>query len=254
MSIGRGQSNFGTSPFHKGEQALQQAAGVRAKMEAIGQSFIRDHMPEQHSQFYQQLPYLFVSTLDNDNRPWAHILYGESGFISAPSNKQLSVKLNPQSFTILKSQGAGSAVGLLGIVLDTRRRNRASTQLVSIDENKMELAVKQTFGNCPKYIHPRQLVKNKYQVKAAGKQIPFNRLDALAIELIEQADTFFVATYYPGFDAEKSQGMDISHRGGAAGFVRTISNNQLMIPDYAGNNFLIRSETLCKQAKQASCL
>lgn len=48
------------SPFHRGEQAIQEKLGVREQMERFGSRVIRDHMPQQHRDFYQQLPFIFV--------------------------------------------------------------------------------------------------------------------------------------------------------------------------------------------------
>lgn len=36
------------SPFHKGEQEVQERLGVRDKIESFGRQVIRDHMPDQH--------------------------------------------------------------------------------------------------------------------------------------------------------------------------------------------------------------
>ena len=55
------------SPFHRGEQEIQTRLGVREKMERFGGRVIRDHMPEQHRQFYQQLPFIMVGHADRDN-------------------------------------------------------------------------------------------------------------------------------------------------------------------------------------------
>ena len=57
------------SPFHAGEQAIQSTLGVRDKMEQFGQRVIRDHMPEQHREFYNQLPFLFVGHSDKEGWP-----------------------------------------------------------------------------------------------------------------------------------------------------------------------------------------
>ena len=45
------------SPWHAGEKHLQERAGVAERMEVFGRRVIRDHMPEQHRVFYQQLPF-----------------------------------------------------------------------------------------------------------------------------------------------------------------------------------------------------
>ena len=47
---------------------------------------------------------------------------------------------------------AGSPIGLLGIELDTRRRNRLNGVIDSCNEGGLAVSVRQSFGNCPKYI------------------------------------------------------------------------------------------------------
>jgi len=46
---------------------------------------------------------------------------------------------------------------------------------------------------------------------------------------VEHADTLFVASRHP------TRGVDMSHRGGAPGFVRVLDPRRLRIPDYRGN-------------------
>ena len=52
-----------SSPFHPGEQILQTQVGVRDRMEKFGSRVIRDHMPPQHRDFYQQQPFLRLALL-----------------------------------------------------------------------------------------------------------------------------------------------------------------------------------------------
>ncbi len=49
--------------------------------------------------------------------------------------------------------------------------------------------------------------------------------------MIAEADTFFVASYV---DVDGERSVDVSHRGGQAGFVQ-VEGNRLTIPDFAGN-------------------
>ena len=67
------------SPFHPGERAIQSKLGVEDRMDTLGRRMIRDFLPEQHRQFYAQLPYILVGTVDADGNPWASILVGPPG-------------------------------------------------------------------------------------------------------------------------------------------------------------------------------
>ena len=51
-------------PNHEGEAALQDRAGVRARIAAAGRRVVRDFMPDQHRRFFEALPFLVVGSLD----------------------------------------------------------------------------------------------------------------------------------------------------------------------------------------------
>ena len=65
------------SPFHRGELEIQARLGVRDRIEKLGRRLIRDHMPEEHREFFSALPFLLVGTVDAGGRPWASVLGGE---------------------------------------------------------------------------------------------------------------------------------------------------------------------------------
>src|SRR4029079_17246295 len=63
---------------------------------------------------------------------------------------------------------------------------------------------------------------------------------------IRAADTLFVTSYV---DVGAARQVDISHRGGPAGFVRIDAAGQLTIPDYAGNRFFNTLGNICVQPR-----
>ncbi|WP_156995339.1 hypothetical protein [Elstera litoralis] len=67
------------SPFHAGEAAAQERVGVRARAEDAGRRVIRDHMPDQHRSFFEQLPLMVIGGLDARARPWAQCSPGRWG-------------------------------------------------------------------------------------------------------------------------------------------------------------------------------
>src|SRR5690606_24370447 len=114
-----------TSPWHAGERALQERFKVAERLAVLGRQVIRDYMPEQHRDFFHQLPFMVVGAVDDDNRPWATVLEGPEGFISSadPQHLFLAAHADPQD-PAAAGLRAGQAIGLLGIELHTRRRNR----------------------------------------------------------------------------------------------------------------------------------
>ncbi len=237
------------SPFHQGEQAIQQRLGVRDKMERFGNQVIRDHMPEQHREFYQNLSYVFIGYTDLNNRPQATMLWGAPGFIESLSPTQLTINAPTLAGdSVMRHLPAGAKTGLLGIDLQTRRRNRLSARLIQLTDTSIKLSVEQAFGNCPQYIQQRGLEHIQPPTLSTASTSDIEHLNAAAIQLIKQSDTFFVASAYQ-LSGSRNEGADISHRGGQPGFVRVDDDQTLTIPDYAGNfhfntlgNFLLNPQ------------
>ncbi len=226
-----------SSPFHRGEQRVQQRMGVRDAMERFGRQVIRDHMPEQHRDFYTSLPFVFAGHADDLNRPWASILFDRPGFILSPDNRRLSIHTQPVAGDPLTGALVkGRRLGLLGIELSSRRRNRLSGRITRVHPTGIELAVDQTFGNCPQYIQNRELHYIDSGIQPEQSMIELTQFDQEAVELISSGDTFFVASYAADGTGRACEGADVSHRGGKPGFIRIDDSRHLTIPDYLGNN------------------
>lgn len=222
-----------SSPWHAGEKQLQERVGVAERMEEFGRRVIRDHMPDQHRDFYRQLPFVLLGSVGADGRPWASIVEGPIGFAHSPEPRLLRLDTGLSSADPASSAlSAGAAVGLLGIELHSRRRNRLNGHVRSHDEHGLAIVVDQAFGNCPQYIQLRQHLTAAPTSQPAAEAVYLDHLDELAERSIAAADTFFVASYVTLDDGQLA--VDVSHRGGQAGFVR-VQGNRLSIPDFAGN-------------------
>lgn len=223
------------SPWHAGEKALQETYGVSERMEVIGQKVIRDYMPDQHREFYQQLPFMLVGAVDAQQRPWATLLEGPEGFVTSPDPQRLLLAAQPdEQDPAASGLQPGQAIGLLGIELHTRRRNRINGVIQQVSADGLAVAVEHSYGNCPKYIQARGYSRTTESLKNRAMRQDFTALNARTTEMIRAADTFFIASY---FDHDPhSRSVDVSHRGGRAGFVK-VEGNRLTIPDYAGNLF-----------------
>ncbi len=233
------------SPFHAGEQALQARAGVRDRLAQIGRKVIRDAMPDQHRALFAELPFVVVGALDGRRRPWASVLFGTPGFMSSPDPLTLRIAALPgRGDPIAAGLVAGAPVGLLGIQLETRRRNRMNGTVTEADQAGFAVRVDQSFGNCPQYIQARKpiftaepsSVVARRPVRAEGAV-----LSAGATALVRAADTFFIATASPAArGGDPVEGVDVSHRGGKPGFVRVDEDGGrtvLTSPDFRGNSF-----------------
>lgn len=163
-----------------------------------GRQFIRPYMPEQHRAFYESLEYAFIGIRGQDGRPCAFCVAGEKGFIRSPSPTELVVDLHHgmdtgegqwvleslhsipslmpcarkggMSYTLPTCAGAavGSSVGLLGLEMDTRRRNRANGIIVRAEPKRLHVHVMESFGNCPKYIQVRPEFPHSHAALCTG--------------------------------------------------------------------------------------
>ncbi|GAB4373347.1 MAG: hypothetical protein Kow00121_16500 [Elainellaceae cyanobacterium] len=224
------------SPFHAGELAIQARFGAQERMDKVGRRVIREFLPEQHQQFFTQLPYVIVGTVDVFGNLWASILVGEPGFISSPDDRTLQVAAQPLFGDPLATTLAdGIDIGMLGIELHTRRRNRMNGTITAIHANGFEVKVGQSFGNCPQYIQARMYQLKEFDLTTPKPIHEITALSAPERMAIASADTFFIATAYQDTAAGSARGVDVSHRGGKAGFVRIDDDHTLTVPDFSGN-------------------
>lgn len=229
-------ASSGTAPWHAGERAMQERAGVAAQMEGVGERVLRTFMPDQHREFFAQLPFLVAGSVDAKGSPWASLLFGARGFATSPDPRRLDIAARPVAGDPLaEALRPGGRLGLLGIELPTRRRNRLNGRIVEMTKSGFSVAVEQSFGNCPQYIQARDYVDFPSSSEAPVTVEPFLGLDEPARRLIAASDTFFVASAIPR--AEGGFESDVSHRGGRPGFIKVDADGTLTIPDYSGNRF-----------------
>jgi len=215
-------------PFHEDEITAQALAGQRA-----GGAAIRPFMPDQHREFFALLPYLFIATLDGEGWPVASVLSGPAGFARSPDPRSLYIDALPRpGDPAVAGFVPGGMIGLLGLDLSTRRRNRANGRVAAVGEKGFSMAIEQSFGNCAQYIQRRTPFPRARPPAAA---VPLSGLDAAARRLIGATDTFFVASRSRG-GIDTNGGLDVSHRGGRPGFVG-LEGDTLVVPDFRGNRF-----------------
>src|SRR6188508_1335463 len=126
---------------------------MRAPLERVGRKILRDFMPEQHREFFAELPFLILGALDERDRPWASAIFGLPGFVGSPDARTLAV--DGHFFAgdpVASAVVPGAPIATLGIQLETRRRNRLNGTGLSRDGEALRVTVKQSFGNCAQYI------------------------------------------------------------------------------------------------------
>ncbi|KOR21329.1 pyridoxamine 5'-phosphate oxidase family protein [Burkholderia cenocepacia] len=227
-----------TAPFHAGELAVQQRAGVTDAASAAGRRGIRRFMPDQHRTFFAQLPFFVLGGVDAHGQPWATLRAGAPGFVTSPDARTLRIAAPAlPGDPLAGAWQAGAPLGGLGIEFDTRRRNRVNGVVRAVDGDALTIAVEQSFGNCAKYIQGRKPTFVARDVAAAVAPDVSDALSDADRALLAQADTFFVASANTSAEAGAARGADVSHRGGMPGFVRVDDVRTLTTPDFSGNRF-----------------
>ena len=229
--------NIEQSPFHAGERYVQTQVGVR-DIENWARKVVRPYLPEQHRGFHTALPFLVAAARDGYGRPWATLLSGPDGFVTSPDSRTLNIHARPAAGDALEDALVGGAdIGILGIELATRRRNRVNGRMARDGVGGLVLAVEQAFGNCPQYIQSRDhtVLPDIDRIAEPRPVKELQRLDERARHIISRADTLFIASHLPGIG--DTAGTDISHRGGKPGFVRIDGDGLLTMPDFPGNQF-----------------
>jgi uncharacterized protein len=216
--------------FHEGELAVQAKAGVEAQAQNVGR-IIAPQLPQGADRYLAELPILFQGGTDAQGNVWASVLSGEPGFVRVidPNRVQINAEPLPGDPLALADRETSPA-GFLAINLMTRQRFRFNGE-VTQNPDGLRVHIQEAYGNCPKYIQQRQATTlgSTTQPKPATTG---NTLTDEQRRLIEQADTFFIASI-----AEcRGRGADVSHRGGAPGFVRVTPDGKITFKDYPGNN------------------
>ena len=93
------------SPFHSGEQTVQERMGVR-DIEDWARKVVRPFLPEQHRAFHTSLPFLVGAARDAEGRPWATLLTGRDGFITSPNRQSLAIDAGPVAGDALEGGGS----------------------------------------------------------------------------------------------------------------------------------------------------
>lgn len=223
-------------PFHDGEIAVQERAGERDSARrhgaAISTRIISGALP-----FLVRQRLLALSAAGDDGQLWASVWFGTPGFVGSADGQHVTIltsllEVSPDD-PVFARVAVGRDVGILAIDLASRRRLRVSGSIEAISADRIDVLVRESVPNCPKYIqrrhqHDASGTQSSGRSTAAGRVVDEERR-----ALVERADTAFVGSVHP------TRGADASHRGGAPGFIRVVDATTLRVPDYPGNSMFM---------------
>jgi uncharacterized protein len=220
-------------PYHRGERYVQERAGVREVAVRNG-GLVAEAIPARAISFLAQQRLLAIGSVNEHGAISASVLFGAPGFASSPDGQtvvldrtRIDARLDGAFWNNLHID---ADLGLLAIEFGSGRRLRINGVVTRLNAAWVDVSVREAYPNCPKYIQRRRLRDdprgwpNESQSPASG-----DSLDEVRSVVVERADTLFVASRHP------ARGLDVSHRGGAPGFVRVMDPTWLRIPDYPGN-------------------
>ncbi|EGQ7996635.1 oxidoreductase [Vibrio vulnificus] len=254
--------------LHSGELAIQKRLNTPDELTKKIPDIVEADMPHQHAEFYSELPYLPLATLDGRGRPWADLLVTQakgdpSIGIKVTEQNRLSVVAEVSTNTPFvralvqanaRSPECNRLFAGVGIDFSNRRRNKLAGTIDNVgfkssSSISLNLSSTQHLGNCPKYITIRAL-----EYHGRSSETIFDHYETLNIslpdsskQLIGQASTAFLATKHTSMSdsvGDDKQDMGLNHRGGTPGFVRLYEDivdgevtTYLVMPDHSGNRF-----------------
>jgi len=238
------------SGFHSGERAMQIAAGETAiadrNIAVLSDTVIAGARPFIGKQFM-----VVLASIDADGGLWSSPVFGKPGFLNADAGNAIRIDAPAKDRDLADPLWGNitgrSELGMLFIELGSRRRYRVNGTVRQLDDGGIDVAIREAYPNCPKYIqrrHLRQLGEPTLPVQAAHGSV----LRGTVEDIIRQADTLFIAS------AHAETGADASHRGGSPGFIALVNETTLRIPDFHGNSLFNTLGNIAADPRTGLCI
>ena len=215
--------------FHAGEVAVHAEWGIdtEAYEQQSKQMMLPVINPQEHT-LISGLTFSFAGTIDVAGRPWASPLLAGA--------EQLFTITSDTAMTIARQHGEGdpfqqnvadtNELSVLFFDTSTRRRAKSIGRGTLTESGEVLYEMTRLFGICPKYIFQREHTPAT-KVESTSPEHR-ERLDDADMAHLRRSDTIFFASH-------SEHGADVTHRGGAPGFVRVLDESTFEIPDYLGN-------------------
>lgn len=171
--------------YHQGNREFQDQFGTRPLADRINDLIVKDHLEEEEIEFISSRNMFFISTVDADGRPTVSYKGGATGFVRVLDEKNIAFPLYDGNGMFFSAGNitANNHVGLLFIDFENPHRLRLhGTATVSTDDELLKeyheadmivrIEVRNTFINCPRYIHPGAGAEQSMHVPVIGTETP----------------------------------------------------------------------------------
>lgn len=223
-------------PYHDGEVFVQERAGERDMARrlagAVSPRIVPGALP-----FLARQRLLGISTTGDDGQLWTSVWAGRPGFVQSTDGERVTVAAAAMTSSpgdpVRPRLAVGRDAGLLAVDFATRRRLRINGTVERVSADAIDLRVRESIPNCPKYIQRRQPHDDVTAASTGAATTRGHAIDDERRVFLGLADTAFVGSLHP------SRGVDTSHRGGEPGFIQVVDATTLRLPDYAGNSMFL---------------
>jgi predicted pyridoxine 5'-phosphate oxidase superfamily flavin-nucleotide-binding protein len=236
--------------FHAGERWVQARAGELATADRTA-AVLGSALSAGARAFIASQPLAALGSVDGDGQVWASLVFGKPGFVQTPDEGSLVIGVPERerdgADPLWDNIAGQPELGMLFIDLGTRRRYRVNGRVTHLDGAAARVAVREAYPNCPRYIQRRRLLALGAP-QPPGTAVQGGVLRGAAADIVAAADTLFVAS------SHAQAGVDVSHRGGSAGFVHLLDEHTLRIPDFAGNGMFNTLGNLHADPRAGLCI
>lgn len=218
--------------FHEGEICIQEKADER-DLAIQNSQMINDVIPKAVWEYIENQSLAYLGSIDSDEFPWACQIVCKGAIRVIENGKKVLLSKDKiwheDNEQFLQNINNNPKIGLLLFDSEKRRRYRINGRISQHNEY-YEITVLEANPNCPQYIQRRKLISiHKDLAKDIPSKIKFHTFTEQIEKILRSIDTFIVSSCNPNGE------VDISHRGGKAGFILVKDNRTLRIPDYSGN-------------------
>jgi predicted pyridoxine 5'-phosphate oxidase superfamily flavin-nucleotide-binding protein len=171
--------------FHAGQRELQDRFDTRRLADHCVAKLVRDAVSPKQKAFIESVDMFFLATADEQGRPACSYKGGEVGFVRVVDERTLAIPNYDGDGKYLSwgnvLKNSNVALLFMDFMKGWRLRVHGTASIHYDDPLLAEyaeaqfivrIAVREVFGNCPRYVHRMQAVERSAYVPKAGVQTP----------------------------------------------------------------------------------